>query len=150
MVYTQEANHFTSLIVGSQRSMPRRSTGRRKKSRAVVRRRTRRAQRGGSWWKNVLKFGSRANRWLKKTKAISKAAGIGSALGLPYAGTIKRTAGMVGYGKRRRRVVRRRRRQYGKGIGLSGGALMLAGQRRLGGRGASKKKGFRNPPPISY
>lgn len=119
--------------------MPKRRTmksGRRKKSRAVVKRRKRR-QHGGSFLSSLRRFGGKANRWLKRTKAISRGAKVASMFGIPYAGTVGKAAGMAGYGKgkrRKRTVRRRRRRQRGGSIspsgGSLGGALMLAGAGR--------------------
>ena len=125
--------------------MPVRRSGAKKKtptrSRAVVRRR-RRVQNGKGFWD----FAKKASRWLRKTKLISKAGNILSTAGVPYAGKVGNIAKVLGYGKRKscKRVVRRRRRT-GKGIGLAGGALRLAG--------GAKKKGMmirRRPLPISY
>lgn len=102
--------------------MPRRRTT---KSRKVVARR----RRGGARQRGrgFMDFLRGANRFLKRTKLISRAGRIGSMLGVPYVGTIGKYAGKVGYG--RKRTVRRRRRK-GRGLSTAGGALALAGRGR--------------------
>lgn len=98
-------------------------------SRAVVRHRRR--VKGGNILRDIISFGKKANRFLKRTKLISN---IGKALdkgGVPYAGKIGKVAGVLGYGKRKRVVIRRRRRK-GRGVNPAGGALRLAGSRGRG------------------
>ena len=134
--------------------MPR--SRRKRSTRAVVRRKRRKPrQRGGNFWGKLSKFGRSANRWLKKTKMISRSAKIGSMLGVPYVGTAGKVAGMAGYGKRRRKVRRRRRKQRGRGVsivgggvGVSGGGIYLAGARRQRGRGFKKTR--LRALPITY
>lgn len=98
--------------------MPYRMTKYRKK------RPRRRSRRGGSFfkklWGSVKRFGSKANRFLKKTKAISSIAPL---LG-PYGSALGAVAKHSGYG-RKRRMVRGRRR--GRGINTAGGGIRLAG-----------------------
>ena len=129
--------------VASSRKGGRRPASR---GRSVVRRRRR--QRGGSFWSAIRSFGSSANRWLKRNKALSKAGAIGSTLGIPYVGTAGKMAALAGYGKgkRKRKCVRYCRRQRGKGISPGGGALKLAGA----GRCCSSKKRNRMKGPIGY
>ena len=105
-------------------------------TRAVVRRKP---MRGRGFWSKLKKFGLSANRWLKKSKAISTAGKIGSILGVPYVGTVGKIAALKGYG--RKRTVRCRRHRTGAGIMLPGrgGALRLAGRRRTGGAYSKKK-----------
>ena len=108
-------------------------------SRAVVRRRPRRVN-GGSF----RSFLSGANKWLRKTKALSKAGRFLSDAGVPYAGNMGKVASVLGYG--RGRTVRRRRRTKGGALSLGGsrgGALRLAG---AGSRGFKK----RYPVGIAY
>ncbi len=113
------------------------------RSRSVVRRRPRRSMRGrGKFWESIKNFAKRANTYLKKSKAISNVAGIGSMLGIPYLGTVSKVAGRIGYGKKRRTVRRRRRRcckRRGGANTPSGGALRLAGT-GYGGYNRYKKK----------
>ena len=111
--------------------MPRHRTT---KSTALARRRqTRRGLRGGSL-RNWLKS---AQKWLKKTKAISKGANLLSDFGIApeIMKGVSKHAGMEGYGRSaaygaarrgRKRVVRRRRTGGALG-GRRGGALRLAG-----------------------
>ena len=109
---------------------------RRRKRKTTTVARRRRRMRGKGFFKNLYNFGKKANRFLRKTKIVSR---VGKALGMagvPYAGKIASTAGALGYGKkRRRRVVRRRRR--GRGVTLAGGGIRLAGGRY------GKKKSYR-------
>lgn len=91
---------------------------------AIVRRR----QHGGKVdWKKVWGLAKKTHRFLRKTKGLSRAMRALDSAGVPYAGTVGRFAGKVGYG-RRRKVYRRRR----------GGALRLAGA----GCGGRKKTRF--------
>jgi hypothetical protein len=127
--------------------MPRRIKTRRPTRKGVRRVKTavvRRRQRGKGFWSGLKRFGSKANRFLKRTKAISRAAKFADQLGLhPYAGKVGQVASQLGYGRRKRRVVRRRRRTTkGKGIGLPGGGVRLAGRRRTGGSYSKKKVGI--------
>lgn len=105
--------------------------------RTVVKRRPRRIH-GGSF----KSFMSGANKWLRKTKLLSKGSRLLHDAGVPYAGDLGKVAGMAGYGKKR--IVRRRRR---KGAGLS-----LGGGLRLSGGMYGKKKRYRLPVNrgISY
>jgi len=89
----------------------------------------------GNIWKGIRRFGNKANRFLKKTKAISSIAPLfgpkGKALGA--------VAGRAGYGRRRRMVKGRRRyRRKGQGISVAGGARGKG--IRLAGRGRASKK----------
>lgn len=105
----------------------------------MIRRRGR--QHGGNFWKKLKQFAIKANRWLRKTKAISKSAKLANDFGVPYADKIGKVAKMTGYGRRK---VRRRRRGGNLG-GNFGGSLKLAGS----GRRRVKKK-MRTPPPMTY
>ena len=100
-------------------STRKRGGGRRKGSRArsVVRARR---QRGGSFIKKLWGFAKKANRFLRKTKLISRSAGVANKFGLPYADKVGKVAKMTGYGRK----IRRRRRTRG---GNLGGALKLSG-----------------------
>ena len=105
--------------------MPRRVKTKRRPSGKVVRRRR---QRGGSFWGSLKRFGSKANKWLRKTHTLSKAAKLASLAGVPGASTAGSALGILGYGKKKRMVRRRR----GAGTSLPGGAIRLAGKRRVG------------------
>ncbi len=130
--------------------MPRRKRTTKRKT-AVARRRTyRRSMRG----RGFMSFLKGANRFLKKTKLLSRGGKALSMLGVPYAGTAGRVAGAVGYGKRRskrrfKRVVRRRKR--GRGASLAGGRYRKGGGVFLAGRGLKKKPMSRAVPRgIAY
>lgn len=112
-----------------------------RRSRKVVSRQRRRvgARRGGSW-AGFKKFMGSANKFLRKTKLISRVGKMAHMAGVPYAGTIGTVAGTLGYG--RRRTVRRRRR--GKGVSPAGGGVYLAG------RGYQKKRLTAIPRGIAY
>lgn len=111
---------------------------------AVARRAPRRRRRGkgffGDVWKGVSKFGKSANRFLKRSKAISTLAPLFGERGAKFG----KVAKLAGYGHRRRMVRRRR----GRGVSLAGGAggrgIRLAGR---SGRGYSKKT---YPKGMSY
>ena len=123
--------------VGKAHSMPKR-----RKSTALVRSRRvhrgRRAVYGGS----LRSWLGKAKRFLKRTKLISRSGNVLGKLGVPYAGTIGKIAGVVGYGARGGSLGRGRRvRVVRRGRGL-GGALRLAG--------AGKKRLAHRPLPISY
>ena len=60
---------------------------------------------------------SKANAFLRKTKLVSRVAGLLGSVGLPYAGAIGKAAGVLGYG--------RRRHHKGSGLGIAGGSLRL-------------------------
>ena len=112
---------------------------------AVVRRRLAR-QHGGNFWKNLRKFAKKANKWLKKTKAVSKGANFAADIGIMPGVTknIGKAARMAGYG--RKRTVRRRRRRGGNlgGGNLGGGSLKLAGS------GKRRTKKNMRVPPMMY
>lgn len=118
--------------------MPKRRT----RTRKVVSRHRRRVvggRRGGSW-AGFKRFMGSANKFLRKTKLISRVGKLASMEGVPYAGTIGSVAGKLGYG--RRRTVRRRRRR-GKGVSPAGGGVYLAGR-------GQKKRLTSKPRGIAY
>lgn len=92
----------------------------------------------GKVWGSVKRFGKKANKFLKKTKAISTVAPLFGPRGV----AIGKVAGLAGYGRRRRMV--RGRRRYGRGINVPGGSRGRG--IRLAGRG-KKKHGSRG---MSY
>lgn len=89
----------------------------------MARKRTTRMN-GGSW-KGFKRFMKKANKFLKKTKLLSRTAGLASKFGVPYVGAVGTAARVAGYGRKRR-----------------GGALKLAGQgrRRRGARTYRRKR----------
>jgi hypothetical protein len=102
--------------------------------RRIARRGVRRGKKGGKihWgrvWGKVKRFGSKANKFLKKTKAISTVAPLFGKRGV----AIGKVAGLAGYGRRRRMV---RSRRYGRGINVPGGSRGRG--IRLAGRGKKK------------
>mgnify|MGYP003627704693 CR=1 FL=1 len=70
------------------------------------------------------------NKFLKKNKVISKAAGVAQIVGVPHAGKVGKIAGVAGYGR-------------GGALRMGGGALRPGGARRASGKG--KKKGTMKP-----
>ena len=126
----------------TKRYAKRRTTRKRPTRSMVGYKRRGRKMRGRGFWDSVLKFGKKANTFLKKSKLISKVSGALGEAGVPYASGISGVSGAVGYGrkKRRRRVVRRRRgagirlaggrRRRGRGVGLAGGRKKKAYGRR--------------------
>ncbi len=64
--------------------------------------RKRRSNQAGQGIKEIVAGAKKVNDWLRKTKAISKVAGVLGSAGVPYASSIGKVAGSVGYGKRRR------------------------------------------------
>ena len=117
-----------------------------RKSRAVVRKRR---MRGGSLWSSLYKFGQRANNWLKKTKAISKAGKVADIFNVPLVPGLARELGQYGYGRKKRTVRRRRRYRKGGSVGLPGSGYKSGGALKLAGRG-SKKTMRLKAPPIMY
>lgn len=107
---------------------------------------------GMGFWDSLKKFGSKANRFLKKTKLISRTGKVAGLFGVPYAGAVGSVAGTLGYGspagatgygRRRRRTVRVRSRK-GRGIRLAGNGITTAGGRY------GKKKMTGGLLPIAY
>ena len=97
--------------------------------RRTARRGVRRGKKGGriNWgkaWGSVKRFGSKANKFLKKTKAISTIAPLFG----PRGKMVGKVAGIAGYGKKSRRRMVRGRRRYGRGINVPGGGIRLAGR----------------------
>lgn len=114
-----------------------------KKRQVIVRRRRqpviRRRRMHGKGFMDFLK---KANKFLRKTKLISKAGSVLGELGIPYAAPVAKYAGLAGYG--RKKTVRRRRRRRG-------GALNLAGARGRGvGLAGGRYKKKIAPLPIAY
>lgn len=73
----------------------------------MPRKRRARRMRGGSVLSKIKSAVGKVNNYLKRTKAVSKVAGVLDSVGVPYSGAVAKYAGMAGYGKRRRR-----RRRY--------------------------------------
>ena len=75
----------------------------------------------------LKKAGKNVNNWLRKTHALSKAGqfllkeGLVPAQYAPQAAMALQGVKMAGYGRKKKR--------YGRGLGLAGGALRLAGAR---------------------
>jgi len=63
--------------------------------------RRRRVQNGEGLWDSIKSGLSSANDWLRKTKAVSKAAGALSGV-VPGAERLSSVAGKLGYGKKKR------------------------------------------------
>lgn len=66
--------------------------------------------------RGFLDFVKKANSFLQNSKLISSVGNALGAAGVPYASQIGNFAGAAGYGRRR-----------GRGVGLAGGGLRLAG-----------------------
>ena len=81
----------------------------------------------------ILKSLKAINRFLKRTKAISKVSGLASQYNVPYAGMINQHSKRLGYGKKRKvirsRIVRRPRKTVSRTISRGYG-INLAGSRR--------------------
>jgi len=79
----------------------------------MVKRRVGRPRKVGRPRRNGRGIGSilsGVNKFLRKTKAISKIGSLLGSAGVPYASQVSGVAGSLGYGiRRRRRVIRRRR-----------------------------------------
>jgi hypothetical protein len=65
-----------------------------------------------------MSFLKKANKFLRRTGAVSKISGALGSMGVPYASTISKYSGMAGYGHR------------GKGLKLAGMGLSTTGGRR--------------------
>ena len=69
-------------------------------------------QQGGNIIKDLGKAIKKADKFLKKTKVISKVSGALGSVGVPYAGAVSNVSGKLGYGKRggarkkRKRVIK--------------------------------------------
>ena len=75
------------------------------------------------------------NKFFKKNKVISKAAGVAQIVGVPHAGKVGKIAGVAGYGRGGAL------RQGGGSLRMGGGALRPGGARRSScGKGRPKKK----------
>ena len=67
-------------------------------------------RRGGNVLSAIRSGLSKANNFLRGTKAISRISGALGSVGVPYASQVSGLASSLGYGRRRYRVRNRRRR----------------------------------------
>jgi len=109
-----------------KKRIKRRPTRRVVTQRALVRS-SRQKKRGGAWYTKFMKFGKNTDRFLRKTKLLSKGLDLAALYGIPYSKQLGTVAKTVGYGKRKRRTVRLRRKKHGKGLRLAGNGLNVSG-----------------------
>ena len=74
----------------------------------------------------VMDWLKKAHGFLRGSKLLSGIASQLGSAGVPYAGGVGTALGALGYGRRKRR---------GRGLGLAGGALKLAGAARRSRKG---------------